>query len=211
MTTIRIIMLGDTHICGSSIIDNYIKSDKSIVTIPKSSQSLDNVEVLNTKFEFRHKIHSDEVIIKLMVWNTFGDDNFRSLAKKYYKYADGVIIVYDVANVESFAKIDIWVNEIKSSRTNRPHYLALIGNKTNNHMRTITTDEGVKKAKDLKMDTFIESSAEQSNIDDMFNVVADRIINMENLVSNIKDQVSKQKDIDRQAVIMSCNQCCSIL
>lgn len=53
--------------------------------------------------------------IKLTLWDTAGQERFRTLTSSYYRNADGVILVYDVNQRQSFADIsDIWLPELET-------------------------------------------------------------------------------------------------
>jgi Ras-related protein Rab-1A len=49
--------------------------------------------------------------VKLNVWDTAGQERFRTLTSSYYRGAQGVILVYDVTNEQSFGNIDAWLKE----------------------------------------------------------------------------------------------------
>lgn len=49
---------------------------------------------------------------KLQIWDTAGQERYRTITNAYYKGADGIIIVFDITNRESFLSIDSWLEEI---------------------------------------------------------------------------------------------------
>ena len=58
--------------------------------------------------------YKDETI-RITVWDTAGQDRFKSLPKKYYQNADGIFLFYDVSNKESFNDVTVWMNEINDN------------------------------------------------------------------------------------------------
>ena len=68
--------------------------------------------------------------IKLQIWDTAGQERFRTITSAYYKGADGIIMVYDTTNKESFDDVDrFWINEVEEyAETNVQ--LVLMGNKS---------------------------------------------------------------------------------
>ena len=51
--------------------------------------------------------------VKLQVWDTAGQDRFRTITSAYYRGADGIIVVYDITNIESFEHVDFWLREVR--------------------------------------------------------------------------------------------------
>ena len=54
--------------------------------------------------------------VKLQVWDTAGQDRFRTITSAYYRGADGIIVVYDTTNIESFEHVDFWLREVRSHK-----------------------------------------------------------------------------------------------
>lgn len=79
---------------------------------------------------FRFKtLKIDGKTIKFEVWDTAGQDRFRTITSSYYKSADGVIIVYDVTDKKSFEDVDrFWVPEA-SKYLGKDVPVILLGNK----------------------------------------------------------------------------------
>ena len=51
--------------------------------------------------------------IKLQIWDTAGQERYRTITNAYYKGADGIIVVCDLTNKESFLSIDGWLSEVE--------------------------------------------------------------------------------------------------
>ena len=112
----------------------------------------------------------NEKIIKLEIWDTCGQEMYRPLIKSYYKGASMVILVYSIDNLNSFNKLNEWINNIREfSKENIKIFL--IGNKIDisENQRKISKDMGNKFYKDNKINKFFEVSAKTShNINDIF-------------------------------------------
>ena len=54
--------------------------------------------------------------VKLQVWDTAGQDRFRTITSAYYRGADGIIVVYDITNIESFEHVDFWLREVRRDK-----------------------------------------------------------------------------------------------
>ena len=69
------------------------------------------------------------VNVKLQVWDTAGQDAFKSITRSYYRNAAGALVVYDITNRNSFINVQKWLEEAKANG-NREMVLALVGNKS---------------------------------------------------------------------------------
>ena len=96
--------------------------------------------------------------IKLQIWDTCGQERFRNMAESYYKGGNGILLVYDITNRESFVCLKPWLIDI-TNKGNKYIYKILIGNKCDlEDQRAVTYDEGKEFANINGMD-FFETSA----------------------------------------------------
>jgi Ras-related protein Rab-2A len=51
--------------------------------------------------------------IKLQIWDTAGQENFRSITRSYYRSAIGALLVYDISRRDSFEHLSQWLDEMK--------------------------------------------------------------------------------------------------
>ncbi len=78
--------------------------------------------------DFRFKtLNVDGKLIKLQIWDTAGQERFRTITSAYYRGADGVILVFDKTNKDSFNHIPDWLDEINKYSGNSEK--VLVGNK----------------------------------------------------------------------------------
>ena len=121
MIIFKIMLLGDSSVGKTAFILRFCDGkfeDDCITTIG-----------LDTKTKFvTHK----EKKIQLQIWDTAGEERFRSIAKSCYKGADGILLMYDVSNINSFKHIKNWIGDIENNITVPKDKLALIiiGNKS---------------------------------------------------------------------------------
>jgi small GTP-binding protein len=83
--------------------------------------------------------------IELHIWDTAGQERFRAIAKNLYKGADGILLMYDMSNLNSFNHIKEWINSIKESVDISKIALIIVGNKCDLTTQEITVDEEKKK------------------------------------------------------------------
>ena len=110
-------------------------------------------------------------VIRLQIWDTAGAKWYITVTKSYYKDANGIILVYDVANLNSFKNIQKSIKEIKDI-ANKNAYIVLVGNKIDSFIRVINEEEGINIAKEYKID-FLETSAK--NDKNIFELLYNRI------------------------------------
>ena len=110
----------------------------------------------------------DSQIIKLQIWDTAGQERFRTLTSSYYRGAQGIIIVYDVTDRESFDNVRQWMHEIDRF-ANQGVCKILVGNKCDlEEERKVSTEEGMELAKHYEL-PFLETSARNSiNVEQSF-------------------------------------------
>lgn len=110
----------------------------------------------------------DGNIIKLQIWDTAGQERFRTLTASYYRGAQGIIIVYDVTDRETFDNVRTWISEIEKY-SQAGVCKVLVGNKSDlEDKRQVQRDEGEELAAQFNM-PFLETSAKQSmNVDEAF-------------------------------------------
>jgi len=98
----------------------------------------------------------DEKTIRVKIWDTAGQEQFKSLTRNFYKNSHGVLICYDVTNRKSYEKIQEWIDSIADNASANIK-MVLVGNKID-LTRDVTKDEGKKLAENYKI-PFFETSA----------------------------------------------------
>jgi Ras-related protein Rab-1A len=127
--------------------------------------------------------------IKLQIWDTAGQERFRAITSTYYRIANGIIVVYDITNRESFDQVNYWLDEIHLHRENVSIPKVLVGNKKDLVLdmdedvneRKVTTEEGRSLALKNKMIFFETSAFTGENVNDVFYALAKRIF-MQNTI-----------------------------
>jgi len=113
--------------------------------------------------------------IKLQIWDTAGQESFRSITRSYYRGAAGALLVYDITRRETFNHLGRWLEEAKQNG-NTNMTTILIGNKCDlEHRRQVSTEEGRLFAEKHGL-MFLETSAKTAeNVEESFHLPAKKI------------------------------------
>ena len=149
--SVKFIIVGDSSVGKSNILLRFSHN-----TFDPGHQATLGIEFAN-----KHLIYNNTDYL-IQIWDTAGQENFRSVTRGYYKASAVAMVVYDITKEESFEHIQIWLKDCKELAP-RTVLLVLIGNKTDlEDQRIITKERGEKLAKENNM-IFIETSALNGN------------------------------------------------
>jgi Ras-related protein Rab-2A len=117
----------------------------------------------------------DSTQVKLQIWDTAGQESFRSITRSYYRGAAGALLVYDITRRDTFQHLSRWLEEAKQHA--QPNMvILLIGNKNDlEHKRAVSLEEGRAFA-DANGLLFMETSAKTAyNVEQAFLKTAEEI------------------------------------
>lgn len=137
--------------------------------------------------DFRvHKMDVNGKKVKLSIWDTAGQERFRTITSSYYRGAQGIILVYDVANRESFDALPRWYSELETY-VSESVVKIVVGNKVDKEFsRQVPTHEAEAFAERMNS-LFVEASAKTSvGVRDAFRNVVERIIDTPELWESSK-------------------------
>ena len=165
--SINIIALGNTEVGKTAYIirnaENKFRPSLSTVGIDMRNKriELENGQKVNIKF-----------------YDTSGQERYRSLAPNFIKKADGIILMYDITNRESFDTISRWWNDIFALKE-RDFPVILVGNKCDlEDERKVQKEEGEKIAKEYNIKFYEASNKDGINVEkssrELINVILSR-------------------------------------
>ena len=162
----KILLLGDSSLGKTCFLMRY--TDNTFQEIHMSTIGLD--------YKLKNVQLDDGKMVKIQIWDTAGQDRFRSITKNYYKGAHGIILIYDITNQKTFENVKNWINQIKEEVSNKVTII-LVGNKIDDEdHRVVSTEQGEKMAKDFGL-MFFECSAKSGvNIDSTFNELVKKTV-----------------------------------
>ena len=102
----KTILLGESGVGKTSIINKYLKND-----------FMDNMLSTSGNYYLEKIVEFDNnEKIRFEIWDTIGQEKYRSVLKKYYQCATAAILVYDISKRNTFEEMkNYWVNELKEN------------------------------------------------------------------------------------------------
>uniref|UniRef100_A0A0E0KR11 GST N-terminal domain-containing protein n=1 Tax=Oryza punctata TaxID=4537 RepID=A0A0E0KR11_ORYPU len=153
----KLLLIGDSSVGKSCFLlrfadDSYVDS---------------YISTIGVDFKIR-TIEMDGKTIKLQIWDTAGQERFRTITSSYYRGAHGIIIVYDITDMESFNNVKEWMSEIDKYANDSVCKL-LVGNKCDlAESRVVETAVAQAYADEIGI-PFLETSAKDSiNVEEAF-------------------------------------------
>ena len=162
----KIILVGDIGVGKTNILSKYISNK-----FETDSKSTIGVELSTKTFNINNNK------INAQIWDTAGQEKYKSLTKAYYKGALGALVIYDITQKITFENIDKWISDLKISAYEKVSII-LIGNKSDlEEKREVSKEDGENKAK-LNEISFLETSAlNGNNIEIAFKTLVKNVYN----------------------------------
>ena len=188
----KILLLGDAAVGKTCFLMQY--TENTFQEIHMSTIGLD--------YKLKNVQLDENKIYKLQIWDTAGQDRFRSITKNYYKGAHGIILLYDVTEKKTFENVRNWIKQIKEE-VNDNVCIILVGNKIDMEgKRVVSTEEGEKMAEEYDLMFFECSAKTGENVNEIFYNSADEIAkkidqnyyDLENDTCGIKQGINRQNN-----------------
>ena len=159
---LKILILGDSGVGKTSILLKYInnKFDEShIATI--------GVDYMDKTIKYKN------INVKLQIWDTSGQEKFRSIARNFYRNSDAIFIVFDLNNKDTYNSIKQWINDVEEHCPNIKKIL--LGNKSD--LEKNVSEEIIKNfAKENNLQYFETSAKNGTNIKEAFKAMVDLLL-----------------------------------
>merc|ERR1711988_817944 len=125
------------------------------------------ISTIGVDFKIR-TVEIDGKVIKLQIWDTAGQERFRTITSSYYRGAHGIIVVYDVTEMETFHAVERWMTEIVRFAGPDVNKM-LVGNKCDMVAKKVVDYSTAKEFADSHGIPFFETSAKDNqNVEQAF-------------------------------------------
>ena len=133
---------------------------KSCLTTKAVKNNFEEYYQATVGFEFlTFNMKVNDKVIKLQIWDTCGQEIYKSLISNFYRNSSLACLLYAIDNKESFNHAEGWLNDLKS-QANPDVRIFLVGNKADlEEDRKVSKEEGEKYKEDQHLDLFMETSA----------------------------------------------------
>ena len=184
---IKIIIIGEAGVGKTSIINRYVKN------ILKNDQK----PTIGIDYKTKIVVYNSKRI-KLQIFDTSGQERFRTLTKNYYHGADGIIMVFDLKRNETFEELTYWMEEINKNCDKKKISLILVGNKNDGNLeeRKISQEQGKKMAESYNFNYIETSAITNFNIKECFDLMVHSLF--EKSVNNAKNNKEEKKGEDNK-------------
>ena len=153
---LKFIIIGDAAVGKSNLLVRYT-----------SGQFKEEYQLtIGVEFGSNNVIIGDNTY-RIQIWDTAGQENFRSITRSYYKNTACAIIVYEINNKNSFENISSWIEECKNTAP-KSILMVLVGNKCDLDNREVTEEEGREFAEKNGMIFFETSAKTGKNVEELF-------------------------------------------
>ena len=181
MSRQKIIFTGDSGVGKTSIINSIMGQKFSAEYEPSIG-----VDFFSKTVRYKGKL------IKLQIWDSAGQEKFRSLIPNYIRGSSLIFLIFDVAKKESFQHLNEWIKFITDIENGN---IVIIGNKIDLKEREVTKEEAEKFCKDVKYEYYEVSAKEGTNINNVlytsvaslpiFNAINVEGLPKENIIENL--------------------------
>ena len=144
----KLIFIGDSGVGKSCLTSKAVKN------------TFEDYYQATVGFEFlTYNLKLNDKVIKMQIWDTCGQEIYKSLITNFYRNSSLAIVTYSIDNKESFVHAENWLNDLRS-QANPDVRIFLVGNKADlEEEMKVSKEEGEKYKEDQNLDLFMETSA----------------------------------------------------
>ena len=188
---LKYIIIGDAAVGKSNLLLRYVHGEF------KSEYQV----TIGVEFGAKNILIKDE-LYRVQIWDTAGQENFRSITRAYYKNSVCALVVYDIAKRESFNNVSSWIEDYRN-QSPKTIYMILVGNKSDlEEGRQVTFEEGQELADKFGINFYETSAKTGKNVEEIFENSAKEIANkiqqgyydLENEACGIRTGINNKKN-----------------
>jgi small GTP-binding protein len=160
----RVVVIGNAHVGKTSILNKLV------------SDSFDDNENPTVGANFQVRVEEVKGLkIEIQIWDTAGQEKYRSLSPVYFRNSSAAIVVYDVSDRQSFIDLSQWITSFKGIA--EPNSLIfVVGNKTDLSLQCVSVEEAKQWAEESGYLLFMTSAKTSEGIRELFKSVAENLV-----------------------------------
>lgn len=186
---IKCVLIGDSGIGKSSLMIRFVDDKFNYQYI-----STIGVDFKISTIDYNNKT------IKYQIWDTAGQDRFRTITSSYYRGSQATIICYDITDHNTFDNVNKWLDEVKKYSVNIP-ILILVGTKLDlEEKREVSYNEGLEFANLHNMKFFESSAKENKNVRQIFEFIAENKFKHNSFL--ISNETYQQSDLRKRSNVV---------
>ena len=194
---IKLVLIGDSGVGKTNFIFQFTEG------------RFTPIHVSTVGFDYKSKIiklPKSKKKINLQIWDTAGQERYMAINKNLFQKVQGIILMYDLTNRESFEHITSWLNLIRQTVTTKT--VVLVANKLDlqEEQRIVSESEGKQIAKDNNILFFEGSGCTGKNVDNIFTTIAETIYS--NLVGDKDDSAANSLVLKKKKHKNEKKDCC---
>lgn len=167
----KIVLIGDSAVGKTCLIQRYLKD-----------QFTENLHCsLGVEFQNKTVILDEKTIVDIKIWDTCGEEKFKAVTQKYYRDANGILVLFDLTSPTSFSNIEGWIKQIENTININKIPIILIGAKSDldKKVKSVEIDQIILKYGFIE---YIEiSSKTGTNVEIVFDKIIREMINQYNI------------------------------
>ena len=187
----KVLVIGESSVGKTALVSKYQKPDEALPNL---------LPTIGIDYRLVD-IAIDGLRVRVQLWDTVGQERYRTMTKNFFRGAKGILLLFDVTNRESFIKAENWVNSLKSNDLDHEEVF-MIGNKVDlEDKREVSYEDGRMLATGYGMKYYETSAKSGQNVKET----------IEQLIYNMKDgnnpfQYGTRRDSDKWAHLFEDNE-----
>ena len=182
---IKLLTLGESYVGKTTLILNYMNPNIKTTNLERLYPTI-GVDY------HKKSVTIDNRNINVEIWDTAGQEKFKKITSQYYNGADGIILIFDITNKESFEKISFWIQDLSNKIDLDNICLILIGNKTDlKDQRKVSVEEAQKYAAQYNIEYYEVSALKNVGIIEMMEFFIKKCYNNMKEKNNYSITISK--------------------
>ncbi|KAF2364824.1 Small GTP-binding protein domain [Trinorchestia longiramus] len=196
--TYKILVIGDVNVGKTCLVHRFC------------DERYYDTYISTVGIDFKQKIvNLDGVPVRLQIWDTAGEERFRTLTTAYYRGAQGIVLMYDITNTDSFDHLSYWLRNIEENASPEVAKI-LAANKCEvfPHHRLVEKERGERLADCYGMQFYEVSCRSDINVQETFRSLA-RAVRDQRLASSTsaEDQEKNVNLEESTSGISKCGSC----